>query len=250
MRKMLNYFFILPFIFIVNSCNTDHFKSSMVAFDQAFIPVLYYAHLGELENAQKAMLVLDRTWKKLSIEFNKHAMSYHNGPASFQMVDAWLKEAFCAIEDKDSLRVFIQLDHARYEIMDFRWREGIRYYLDKVWELEATIDIAVQIINDPMLDLFEWPEFIPMCYDIEVAFEALTQTPIEKDLFKFNAAHERLWIDRLTALELSIKNFMATSEYADRCLLAEAATEMEAAYLDYLFLFGDFESSKSYLGAI
>lgn len=246
MPYFLKHLFLLSFMFIVSTCNTDDFKPAMVEFDQAFIPVFYYSYLGDLESAQKAMLVLDSKWNKLSIEFDKHAMSYHNGLESFQMVDAWLEDAHCAIENRDSLRALIQLDHARYEMMDFRWREGMTYYLDKVWELEATIDIVVQTVNDPMLSLLEWPEFHLMCYDVENAFNELKQTPMEKDFFSFTPVDKRLLMDRFYALEVSIKDFIALTEQPDDCTIVEAAKEMETAYLEYLFLFGDFESAKSY----
>lgn len=246
MRLALKYICTLSLLFIMSSCNEETLKPAMVDFDQAFIPVLYYTYVGDMESAERAMLVLDRRWKKLNSEFDKHAMSTHNGIETFQMVGTWLQEADCAIQNKDTLLALIQLDHARYEMVDFRWREGISYYLDKVWDLEATIDIAVQTVNDPMLDLMEWPEFIPMCYDVENAWKEMSKVQVDETLYGFSKSDKEQITLRLADLEFYIQNFMNTIDCADSCKVAEAANLMEAAYLDYLYLFGDFESSKSY----
>ena len=246
MQKILKYFLILSFVFIANGCNSDDLKPAMAAFDQAFIPVLYYSHYGDLESAQKAMLVLDRKWETLSVELHKHATSYHKGPELIQLITAWLEEARCAIEYKDPLRALIQLDHARYEMTDFRWREGMVYYLDKVWDLEAAIDIVVQTVNDPKLDLLEWSEFMPMCYEVEIALDELMQTPMEKDLFGFTATDELRLTSQLSVLHFSIKNFIVATEYGDSGVVAEAANKMQTAYLEYIYLFGEFEPTTSF----
>ncbi|MFT5166710.1 MAG: hypothetical protein ACI8P3_001942 [Saprospiraceae bacterium] len=250
MRNILKYLFMLSFLLITVGCNTDELKPSMVEFDQAFIPVFYYAYIGDLESAPKAMLVLDRKWDKLKTKFDNISGYTHNGLESFQMIGNWLEEADAAIRNKDLPRALVQLDHARYELMDFRWREGMSYYLDKVWDLEAAIDIVVQTSSDPMMDLIEWQEFIPMCYDVEEAWNEVLQTPLDENLFGFTPSGREVLEDRHSRLNYAILNFMTSIEYADNCKLAAAAKKMETAYLDYLYLFGDFESSKSLFASI
>ncbi len=246
MQSIIKTLCILSLIFIISSCNNEVLKPAMVEFDQAFIPVFYYSYIGDMEAADRAMLLLDRKWQQLNIEFDKHAMSTHNGIETFQMIDAWLEEANCAIQNKDSSLALIQLDHARYEMVDFRWREGMTYYLDKLWDLEATIDIAVQTVNDPLLDLMEWPEFIPMCYDVEDAWKELSNTKMDERVFNFTPEQKKSLATRHADLAFFIKNFLDTIDCADSCKVAEAANQMEAAYLEYMYLFGDFESTKSY----
>jgi hypothetical protein len=246
MRNIYKYIFILPFILMTVGCDSDDLKPSMVDFDQAFIPVFYYTYVGDLESAPKAMMVLDRKWEKLKTEFDKVSGYAHNGLESFQMIDNWLEEANHAIQDKNLPLALIQLDHARYEMVDFRWREGMTYYLDKVWDLEAAIDVVVQTTNDPMLDRMEWEEFIPMCYSVEDAWGEILQAPFDSKLFGFTRSDMDKLADRYSDLDYAIQNFIVSIQFADSCKLADAANKMETAYLNYLYLFGDFEASKSH----
>lgn len=246
MQKTFKYLAFFSFLLILNSCKTEALEETMVSFDKAFIPVYYYSYTNDLDSAEKAMWVLDRKWEKLQAQFEQNATDAHNWQVSFQMVSNWLDEAECAINDKNADLALIQLDHARYELMDLRWREGISYYLDEVWDLEGVIDIVVQTTADPKLDLVEWQSFISMVYDVESAWSKVMDKTWETSYFDFTDTEIEEEKTRKLALGIAIKNFKTAVDYADRCEIQEAAMEMEVAYLEYIFFFGDFEATKTF----
>lgn len=244
--KTIKYFFLLSFFFLLGGCNTTVVKEAMVEFDKAFIPAYYYTYIDDLEHAEKALIVLDRKYQNLYSNFEQKATDGHNWRASFQMVAAWLDEAKAAIRANDASLAMLQLDHARYELMDFRWREGIPYYLDKVYDLEAAIDLVVEVSTDPKLDLYEWGEFELMVEDLEVAWNEVQNATWEKELFPFSRLTIEKEMERKFNLGLAIKTFAVATAYADASVIADAARTMEIAYLDYLYNFGDFEATKTY----
>lgn len=245
MRKYLILISLILLPFLIASCNKSSLIYAMADFDQAFIPVFYSVYVGDLESAEKAMVNLNIKWAELNQEYEKESSASHNWQESFHMIDAWLADANSAIINNDSLQALLQLDHARYELIDLRWREGIRYHLDKVWDLEATIDIVVETTSDPMLDLMEWEEFIPMCYDVERAWILVIEEPFQPNLFQFSENKLERLEERKQQLGNMIDVFMTTVECADSCKIHEAAKAMEVAYLNYLYLFGDFQGANN-----
>lgn len=241
MQKILISFFTIILLITANSCHTDELEQAMISFDQAFIPVFYYSYTNDLGSAEKAMDVLDSKWKDLQIRFERLNPPAHEWHASFQMVTAWLNEAEQAIDMKNADLALIQLDHARYELMDLRWREGMTYYLDKVWDLEATIDLAVQTGTDVLLDLEEWQDFTCMAGDVNEAWKVVDQADWKVATFGFTKTDKEEEIRRKEYLRLAIEDFMEVIKKGDRCLAEDAVKEMEIAYLNYMFLFGDFE---------
>ena len=244
--KTFKYIFLFAFLVLVSGCNTSEVKEAMVEFDEAFIPTYYYTYIDDLERAEKAMIVLDRKYEHLYSKFEEAATDAHEWRTSFQMVAAWLDEADAAIRENDADLALLQLDHARYELMDFRWREAIPYYLDKVYDLEAAFDLVVEVSTDPMLDLYEWKEFETMVSDLEVAWDDVQNATWEEELFKFDAKAMDAEIERKFNLGLTIKTFIMASEHADASVVATAARNMQVAYLDYLYNFGDFEATRTY----
>ena len=225
MQTFFKYLFTFTLLTTISACNNDALEEAMVDFDKAFIPVFYHTYNQDIDSAKRAMLVLDRKWETLDLQFEKKANDAHNWKASFRMVTIWLDEATCAINSQDADLALIQLD------------------------LEAAIDIVVQVSNDSMLDLLEWQEFIPMVYDVETTWTDVLNSSWKKEHFDFDASEELEEATRKTALGFAIKDFTKAVKDADRCMVKDAAKEMEAAYLEYIFFFGDFDLTKTFFAA-
>lgn len=240
------YLFVLTFLVLIAGCNTSKVEKAMVEFDEAFIPVYYYTYIDDLERAEKAQTILNLKYQHLYSNFEEIATQAHEWRASFEMVAGWLEEAQFAIRENDADLALLQLDHARYELMDLRWREDIPYYLDNVYDLEATIDLVVEVSTDPMLELYEWCELEKMVEDLEEAWRAVHLANVDPRIFNFDNLAKAKEADRKFNLGLAIKTFTIAAEYADAAVVANAAYNLEVAYLDYLDIFGDFEATKTY----
>lgn len=244
-QNPFTYFLVITFIMLATACHKSNTKPGMVDFDQVFIPVFCYVYIGEKESASRAMKVLDRKWQQLkpSLLSSNHST---NRQETFANIDAWLEEADCAIGDSDLSLARIQLDHARYEWIDFRRRESIPYFLDKVWDLESAIDIIVQISEESLVGLEAWDEFTIKSKEIEAAWYEVLNTNYEEQLFGIDNLDKMLLEKRTSELGSAIEHFLNACKGSDICEVENNAQQMEVAYLNYLCLFGDFESSKSH----
>ncbi len=240
------YLFVFTFLLLIAGCNTSKVEQAMVEFDEAFIPVYYYTYINDLERAEKAFTVLDLKYQHLYSDFEQATTEAHEWRTSFQMLAGWLDEAQFAIRENNADLALLQLDHARYELMDLRWREDVPYYLDKVYDLEAAIDLVVEVSTDPMLELYEWGELETMIEDLEEAWREVHLANVDPKMFNFSNQKKVKEEDRKFNLGLAIKTFVIAAEYADTTVVANAAYNLEVAYLDYLYIFGDFEATKTY----
>ncbi|MEM1321873.1 MAG: hypothetical protein AAGG75_16555 [Bacteroidota bacterium] len=250
MRSFLQPLLIVLFFF-VGACNAPLLKQEMVQFDRAFIPVFYYSYVGDVESAQKALPLLQRQWQKVRMDFEQASTASDDWQESIRLIGAWIEEAHCALRDGEAERALFQLDHARYELMDLRWREGINdYYLDYAWELEATIDIAISTSSDPMLKLLDWKEFVAISEDVNSSWQALQAQTVDQQLYRIKGAKMLLLKERQQAMNTAILNFLRSVESADRLEFAATAKALEPAYLNYINLFGDFESIQTFYASI
>ncbi len=229
-------------------CNPRDLNMGMVSFDKAFIPAWYYLNIGDQPNAQNAMLVLNGKWNKLENQFYQSPSAEQaDWKATVEQIDSWLSQATEAIADKDLERAIYQLDHARYELIDLRWREKMTYYLDNVWDLEASIYQAQSVAADPMLDLLEWNEFACINEQVFQSWARLESLNPDEEHFGFSPQESILYQKYKRDLGLVIHRYLEETECVDICRFAEEVGRLEPAYWNFLRLFGDFESTQTYL---
>lgn len=249
MKKAINYvLFCIPLLGFLN-CGKNVLPTTMAEFDKAFIPVLYYTQQGDLMHAKQSLSVLNEKWDALYIQFDRQAPKADHWRTSFKKVSSWLDEAAQALNDGDVRRAFVQLDHARYEMVDLRAKENIDYYLDKIWDLETAIDNVVEVSNDTMLDLLTYNEFLPMTQQIQASWQEVLIDTWEPAYFDFSELEIREEADRKFTLGLRVLDFKQDVQTADRCKIETAVKKLELAYLNYLYLFGDFDNPEYFYTA-
>jgi hypothetical protein len=248
MKKLTRSFLFLLVLLSFLSCADDHLREDMIQFDRAFIPVFYYTSVGDVEAAEIAMYPLRAKWQHYQSIYHRQEREWsEDWKENIRMVGAWLDDANCALQEKDAYRALIQLDHARYELVDLRSRAHVQnYYLDYLWDMEASMYYAIETATDPMIDLLEFNEFQMMSEDVSKAWALVLQKSIDEGLFPFGYEESRQLDERKNKLDLTVNALLKAVNTADRCQFAEAAQAIEPAYLNYLALFGDFESAKTY----
>lgn len=233
---------LMLLIFVFSSCEEKDLVQEMAAFDQLFIPAYFFAYTGDMDRAKIAIYPLKRKWESIKKTYGDEHLANEEWKRTFNFVESWLDDAELSINDNEPLRSRIHLDHVRYELMDLRWREKIDYYLDDVWDFEATMDIVLETATDPMLGLMEWHEF-QMCVDeMNLQWMELSNKVPDGEIYQFTSDD---WVD----LNRALKNMNREMEYlmtavntSDGCQFAEAAKHVEKAYLEFIYIFGDFDT--------
>jgi hypothetical protein len=248
MKKISRSFLFLLILTSFFSCTDDHLREDMIQFDRAFIPVFYYTSLGNVEAAEAAMYPLRAKWQHYQSSYHRQEREWsEDWKENIRMVGAWLEDANCALQEKDAYRALVQLDHARYELVDLRSRAHVQnYYLDYLWDMEASMYYAIETATDPMIDLMEFNEFKMMSEEVSKAWVLVQQKSIDEGLFPDIAGQNLLLDERKSKLGMAVNDLLQSVKTADRCQFAEAAQAIEPAYLNYLALFGDFESAKTH----
>lgn len=251
MKFLLKTIILFILLIVLNSCgDTTIVKEEMIQFDRAFIPAWYYAYKGDLDGAQRAMIPLTRKWQQFQKQYSDPIYGRGDWKESVRLTGEWLEEAQCAIEDGDTRRASVQLDHARYELMDLRYLYEIDdYYLDAVWNLETTIAVAIETAKDRKLKLLEWEMFVDLSEGVNDTWQDLLRMPFDPAVFELNEAEILLHARRKNDLNKAIENYLNAVDTADGDQFEIAAINMEPAYLNFMMTFGDFENLRVYIAA-
>ncbi len=250
MKPFLKFILISISILTLNACNYKVLKKDMVLFDKAFIPVLYAVHLGDMDSAEQAMIQLDKEWQRIKKEYPLTSTGNIDRSTLKHRGDLWLTEAECAIKDGEIEHALIQLDHMRYEWMDLRFRNDIDYFLDDVWDFEATLDIATQTAYDPMIDLRDWKEFVSECYDMKDAWEMVLINKETLNDFSLSKEQETRIINHHFKMNKEVDEFLTVVEVADLDLVREKIDTVKKQYLTYIQMFSANNKTESFLAKL
>ncbi|MFK8006305.1 MAG: hypothetical protein AB8H03_08045 [Saprospiraceae bacterium] len=247
---------IIMLICSANSCEQKILEvenvllQDMANFDKAFIPVLYYVRQGEMDNAKKSVFFLNHAWQKFQGKYKNAQPENDNWQEIFRMTDAWLSDAYFSIEARMPQDAYIFLDHVRYQLMEFRRQEQLNYFLDNVWEFEASLDLAEEVAVDQMLCLLDYGEFEKLVEMVNQDWTKLNRPKNIATLFELDEAKMKILDSRKQKLKFTLLEFNQAVEEAEGENLAITATFFKQAYLDYLACFGDFISSKHYYATL
>lgn len=253
-------FLVVVFISMANSCveqngrlsndNSDTLIQDMVDFDKAYIPVLYYVRKGELDHAKRAVFYLNHSWQRVNKRYKYLYPQNDDWQEGFRMTDNWLSDAYNAIDGVQPNDAFIFMDHVRYQFIELRFQNKMNYFLDDVWDLEASLDLVEEVAVDHMLCLLEYCEFEELVSDLNESWRTVRKNKIDKGLFDFDKNQSDLLKVRTHKFEIALLDLNQAVEVAEGEDISIAAALLTEAYLEYLYCFGDFISSKHYYAAL
>ncbi len=215
----------------------------MVHFDQAFIPVYTYAYEGDIYQAKRAVFFLEFQWQKLRNQYEGYLAEEAE---AMRRIDAWLGDAYYAIDANRMQMATSQLEHVKYEFMMLRETYGLDYYLDRLFDFQADLELLTEAANDEMLCLMEWDEYEFFLEQTRQEWASIQKLPFDAELYEFDAAQLRQLRTQQKNMEDVLKQYTATLGQANRQAIAEASRELQPAFFELLKLFGKFEASRSY----
>lgn len=254
--KNISVISFLLFVFLLSmssSCedeNVNVMLHDMAEFDKAYIPVLYYVRQGEMDNAKRSVFFLNHSWQKVNRKYKNLNPGNDDWEEAFRMTDAWLSDAYFSIDAVQPKDAYIFLDHVRYQMMELRSQHDIDYYLDNVWEFEASLDLAEEVAIDQMLCLLDYCEFEDIVKDMNEQWKIVEEAKFDAELFNLDPEDLKVLNNQKEKLQEAIIVFNQAVEEMEGENLAMTATFLRQAYLEYLAGFGDFISSKHYYASL
>ena len=123
-------------------------------------------------------------------------------------------------------------------------------YLDKVWEFEASLDLAEEVAIDQMLCLLDYCEFEDIVKGLNDQWKVVKRAKIDDELFDLGVEDLKVLNIQKEKLQEAIIIFNQAVEEMEGENLAMTATFLRQAYLEFLAGFGDFISSKHYYASL
>ncbi len=232
---------IVALLFTSNT-RTD-IRSSMVRFDQAFLPALEYTLRGDIQQAKRAVFYLEFQWRKLRSRLDNR---YPGEGRHLSRIDDWLGDAYYAIDANCPVTAANQLEHVKYELMVLRDRHDIDYYLDGLFDFQGGLETVAEAAGDEMLCLMEWAEFVALTEALEREWLGIRHRPFDAALYEFDAAKLRRLRYEQQRMADALENFAKAVEKADRRKVEEASKALEPAFDEVLRLFGNYEGPQTH----
>lgn len=240
MRKVQLIFLYLVLLFTSLACSPEEIEEQMVDFDRSFIPVWYYIEMDNYTQATLAFANLEEAWTEFRQTANPYTNNSRQWKRSLGQVDDWMATTSEAIQAEEKVLAINQLDHARYELMDWRWRWKMDYFLDKVWDLEASIDVAKSVAFNLTLDSEEWEQYQKANEDIRKSWEQLQLKQADPELHQLSAHDIQNLQIRHQELGDLIRAYLKEGQCMEACEYEDAIQSLHFAFLNYLKTFGDF----------
>jgi hypothetical protein len=131
-------------------------------------------------------------------------------------------------------------------LKNLRANYDIKYYLDDLYEFQASVDVIKTTTEDEMLDMLQWEDVMDMAANIDNQWIAMQTQHFDGALFEFD--NTKLWKYR-TAMQTvteKVKLLNEAMNNADRIKVANASGRLDLAVLEVLRMFGDFETADTY----
>lgn len=248
--RVLTVMIFLCFAWSVNAKQLPgNLVEDMVQFDQAFIPVLYHVKHGKMGEAKKAAFQMRFKWMKLKSR-QQDLVNDPNWQDAFCRADDWLDDAVKLIHENESHLAFIQLNQARYEMVELRRQFKIEYYLDYIFQFQEQVQTLAEVLRDEKLYLLEWT-------DLEVMIGKMNATWIIMRRQQFDPTDFELKLkarNAMTGLQVDIAKallqFNDIVPEAHQLKMRVAIGQLEEKADQLLQLFGDFEGQPSYYATL
>ena len=231
-------------------CRTDNqpfadIRKDFVHFDQAFLPVLSYVSENNIYEAKRAVFHLGYHWQQLK---NRHemAVAQPDWQHAFRRVDKHLNAAFFAIDANQKEQALLQLERIKQELIDLRSSYKIDYYLDYLYDFQATATVLQSTVEDEMLTLLEWEDVMAMAVEMNRKWNVVIAKRFDAALYEFDETQQWKFNTTLESATNALNKVNVAMDCAERLEVAKASKKLELAFAEVIRLFGDFESATTY----
>lgn len=228
---------------LLSSHTSPDIRSQMVRFDQAFLPALEHTLQGDVYEAKRAVFYLEFEWRKLRTRLQHR---YPEERPALSRIDGWLGDAYYAIDANCPVTAANQLEHVKYELMVFRDRHGIEYYLDRLFDFQGGLEVVAEAAADEMLCLMEWSEFEALTHELQREWHTIQRQPFNAALYEFEADQTRQLRFYQQSMDKALDAFAKAVYSAQREDAELAGRKLEPALQRVLHLFGNFEGAQTY----
>lgn len=237
---MKNMFQFLLLSFLLFACANDtDVTHEMMKFDEAFVPVWYFTHTDNAQQAENHAYYLEQKWYDLKNNYEDVVGAEIVWEDSYKCVDELLTSALRNVEYHDLKNAKYDLEGVQFELMQLRTRYGISYLLDYVWEFQMAYELVKTLTNEQYY-YREWHEFDCLVDEVNYTWNDLLKAGSNPF---WNGQEQRIWKESRTEINVLLfqYNRLLGQSEIDEALANEYINDIEPVLLDMIRLFGAFE---------
>ena len=211
----------------------------MLQFDEAYIPLWFFAEAGDLENAQTAWATADQRWQRL--EQTLHLVLPEGvWEDHLERAEGWLADAQTGMEANRLDLATVSLEHARFELIALRKSLGmVDYFPDQLYQLHANLDLLAEIAEDPKLCLLEWNEVEQLIHKAVADWHHTRAIPTDWMHRPDNKEEGQLWTSHYEQINFGFQAILAAHNTGQQDILARSITRTDAAVLALIYAIGE-----------
>lgn len=176
----MKYGSILFFLFLFTACaEEEKLNQRMLAFDEALIPVWYFASNEQFAQAQQAIPVLEEEWYNLQEDYLDIPGPRIAWEDTYECVSELMTAAIHAIEYQELNDAKDYLEAVNFELMNLRAEHEIEHDFDKVWEFKLNLDL-VQHLVEQYYYLLEPAEFDCLLVELNYHWQIVEHSTLAK----------------------------------------------------------------------
>lgn len=211
----------------------------MLQFDEAYIPLWFFAEAGDLENAQTAWATADQRWQRLEhtlyLVLPEGVWEEH-----VERAEGWLADAQTSMEANRLDLATVSLEHARFELIALRKSLGmVDYFPDKLYQLHASLDLLAEIAEDPKLCLLEWNEVAYLIHKTVEDWHHTRAIPTGWMHHPDGDTGDQEWTALYEKIDNGFQAILAAHDTGQQGILARTITRTDAAVLALIFTIGE-----------
>lgn len=240
---IMKYIFqVVAFSFLLLACANDtDITHEMSAFDEAFVPVWYFTHTENIQQAENHALYLEQKWYDLKNNYEDVIGAEVVWEDTYKCVDELITNALQNIEYHDLNAAEYDLEGVLFELMELRTRYGIDYYLDYLWEFQMTYDLVQELTHQEYY-YREWYEFDCLLDELNYNWNEVLKA--ENKQF-WNSSEQQAWRNYRTEISVLLIHYNSSMQRStiDTALVNTNIDTIEPALFKMLQLFGKFDKN-------
>jgi len=229
--------FLLLFILLQTQvCNPEEFfPENSVLFNQTMIPVWTALKIQDYEAATKYGKEIHYNFDQLLGDGAIYQETW------VEFVHADLNLLVYALENGEP-EVATELAYCIMdELNDWHTLNERNFYFDKIWNFEKGYRNLKSVLNDELLNYYEWKELENFIEEFNTSWKVILDTPLDLKGYYF-IQHPELeeFIASRNDINRCVQEFNSQIEEADRGYLAELCNEVEPNLIRMIQVFGNY----------
>jgi len=220
----------------------------MVHFDQAYIPVLAFSSVEEVNASRASMIVLENAWRDFKSKYYLNPGNDKLWATDFNKIDGYVLAGKEIIMRGTHLKdAHEELEHVRIIMMHLRERNNIEYYIDHLTRFHEPMEqivLAVKgktaaTLDDKTVSLIK--NTLP---EARQRWHSVLSSKFDASLYEFNKTRAEMLGTLVKKEEVALENLQKAITANDKAQIIGAGLAIKPNFAKLFMAFGHFPKQQ------